>query len=88
MTADRFSSSFPYQKKARFKFLLAGERAVDIVRVAAIAMSGGLRVEDMARILLSFPTYTGILGRAAYRAAEQLGLETRAGGQPEDAFQR
>ncbi len=35
------------------------------------------RVDDLARVPLSFPTYAGILGRAAYHAAEQLDLEVR-----------
>ena len=54
---------------------VVGERAVEIVQVAAIAMSSELRVEELARFPLSFPTYTGILARAAYRAAEQLGAQ-------------
>ena len=57
---------------------VVGDRAVEIVQVVAIAMSGGLRVEELARVPLSFPTYTGILARAAYRAADQLGLATRS----------
>ena len=56
---------------------VVGERAVEIVQVVAIAMSSGLAVDDLVRIPLSFPTYTGILVRAAYRAVEQLGVETR-----------
>ena len=56
---------------------VVGERAVEIVQIVAIAMSSGLRVDDMVRIPLSFPTYTGILVRAAYRALEQLGVEAR-----------
>ena len=48
---------------------VVGERAVEIVQVVAIAMAAGLRVDDIARIPLSFPTYTGIVARAAYRAA-------------------
>jgi dihydrolipoamide dehydrogenase len=51
---------------------VVGERAVEIVQVVAIAMAGGLRVDDIARIPLSFPTYTGIVARAAYRAANQI----------------
>ena len=56
---------------------VVGERAVEIVQIVAIAMSSGMRVDDMVRIPLSFPTYTGILVRAAYRALEQLGVEAR-----------
>src|SRR5262249_3556129 len=56
---------------------VVGERAVEIVQIVAIAMSSGLPVDELVRIPLSFPTYTGILVRAAYRAVEQLGLHTR-----------
>ncbi|MGH2610452.1 MAG: hypothetical protein ACRDHF_15335 [Tepidiformaceae bacterium] len=31
----------------------------------------GMRVDELAQVPLSFPTYVGILGRAAYRAARQ-----------------
>jgi pyruvate/2-oxoglutarate dehydrogenase complex dihydrolipoamide dehydrogenase (E3) component len=51
---------------------VVGERAVEIVQVMAIAIAGKLRVNDLAEMPLSFPTYTGILGRVAYRAARQL----------------
>lgn len=54
---------------------MVGERAVEIVQVVAIATAAGRRVDDLARVPLSFPTYAGILGRAAYRAARQLNLE-------------
>jgi len=54
---------------------VVGERAVEIVQVAAIAMAARMRVDDLARIPFSFPTYAGILGRAASRAAKQLNLE-------------
>ena len=51
-----------------------GERAVDIVEVAAIAIAAGMRVDDLAQIPLAYPTYGGILARAAVMAAGQLGL--------------
>jgi len=51
---------------------VVGERAVEIVQVVAIAIAAGLRVDNMAKVPLSFPTYAGILGRAAYRAAQQI----------------
>jgi pyruvate/2-oxoglutarate dehydrogenase complex dihydrolipoamide dehydrogenase (E3) component len=57
---------------------VVGERAVEIVQVVAIAVAAGLRVDDLSKIPLSFPTYTGILMRAAYRAAEQ--IHRRVGG--------
>jgi pyruvate/2-oxoglutarate dehydrogenase complex dihydrolipoamide dehydrogenase (E3) component len=51
---------------------VVGERAVEIVQVVAIAIAAGLGVEAVAQFPLSFPTYAGIIGRAAYRAAGQL----------------
>ena len=54
---------------------VVGERAVKIVQAAAIAMAARMRVDDLARVPLSLPTYAAILGRAAYRAAEQLNLD-------------
>ena len=56
---------------------VVGERAVEIAQVVAIAMAGGLRVDKMAKVPLSFPTYAGILARAAYRAAQQIYPEFR-----------
>ena len=35
-------------------------------------MTGELRVDQLAQIPLSFPTYAGILARTAYRAAKQI----------------
>jgi dihydrolipoamide dehydrogenase len=52
-----------------------GERAVEITQVAAIAIAAGMRVDDLARVPLSFPTYAGILARLAASAARQLNLE-------------
>jgi dihydrolipoamide dehydrogenase len=55
---------------------VVGERAVDIVQVAAIAIAADMRVDDLARVPLSFPTYAGILVNAAADAARQLNLDT------------
>src|SRR5262249_50461403 len=55
---------------------VVGERAVEIVQTVAIAMAGGMSVLDLARVPLSFPTYAGIVGRAAYRAARSINLPT------------
>jgi hypothetical protein len=41
-------------------------------------MAGELHVDALVRVPLSFPTYTGILMRAAYRALEALGIERGA----------
>ena len=54
---------------------VVGERAVEIAQVAAIAMAARMRVDDLARIPLSFPTYTDILALAAANAARQLNLD-------------
>jgi len=54
---------------------VVGERAVEISQVAAIAMSAGMRVDELARVPLSFPTYAGMLGRVAASAARQLNLK-------------
>ena len=51
-----------------------GERAVDIVEVAAIVIAAGMRVDDLARIPLSYPTYAGVLVNVAVKAAHELGL--------------
>ena len=53
---------------------VVGERAVEITQVAAIAIAGGIRVDQLAQVPLSFPTYTGILGRVAASAARHLNL--------------
>jgi len=53
---------------------VVGERAVELVQVAAVAVAAAMPVEQFARIPLSFPTYTNVLGRAALDAARQLGV--------------
>ena len=54
---------------------VVGERAVDIVQVAAIIIDAGMRVDELARVPLSFPTYAGILVNGAASAARQLNLK-------------
>jgi pyruvate/2-oxoglutarate dehydrogenase complex dihydrolipoamide dehydrogenase (E3) component len=56
---------------------VVGERAVEITQVAAIAIAARMRVDDLARIPLSFPTYAGILARVAASAARELNLKVR-----------
>ena len=59
--------------------LHAGELGARTALVARDAFGGMAandgRVEDLARIPLSFPTYTGILGRAAFKAIRQIDPE-------------
>jgi dihydrolipoamide dehydrogenase len=52
---------------------IVGERAVDVIQIVAVAITGGMSVDELARIPFSFPTYAGVIGRAAYRAARELG---------------
>ena len=52
---------------------IVGERAVELVQLAAVAMAGDMKAEEFALVPFSFPTYANVLGRAAIRAARQLG---------------
>lgn len=54
---------------------VVGDRAVDIVQVLSVALSAGMRrVDDIARLAVSFPTYAEILIHTAVAASQQLGL--------------
>ena len=53
-----------------------------LIQVAAVAIAGAMQVEHFARIPLSFPTYTNVLGRAALDAARQLGVSDFLGSRP------
>ena len=57
--------------RATYKILgchVVGDRAVEISQAAAIAIASGMRVDALAHLPLSFPTYAGTLGRAAAMA--------------------
>jgi len=56
---------------------IVGERAVEIVQMASIAMVGRVPIDELARIPLSLPTYTGVLLRAVNRATAELAHEPR-----------
>jgi len=51
---------------------VVGERAVDLAQVAAVAISAGMKIQELAQIPLSFPTYAGVIGRAAAIATRNL----------------
>jgi pyruvate/2-oxoglutarate dehydrogenase complex dihydrolipoamide dehydrogenase (E3) component len=51
---------------------IVGERAVELAQVAATAMAANMRVEQLALVPFSFPTYASALGRAAIGAAIEL----------------
>jgi dihydrolipoamide dehydrogenase len=53
---------------------VVGERAVEITQVAAVCMAAHMRVDDLAQVPFSFPTYAGVLGRAAAMATRSLNL--------------
>jgi pyruvate/2-oxoglutarate dehydrogenase complex dihydrolipoamide dehydrogenase (E3) component len=53
---------------------VVGERAVELTQVAAVAMAGRMRVDDLAQVPLSFPTYAGVLGRVAAQATHRLNI--------------
>lgn len=57
---------------------LVGERAVEVAQIAAIAIAADMKVDDFARIQLSFPTYAGILARATASAAHRLNRTAEA----------
>jgi pyruvate/2-oxoglutarate dehydrogenase complex dihydrolipoamide dehydrogenase (E3) component len=66
---------------------VVGERAVEITQVAAIAMAAGMRVDELARVPLSFPTYTGIFGRVVASATRQLNQKVSSQANEGEDFQ-
>src|SRR6266576_2989254 len=57
---------------------VVGERAVEIAQIAAIAIAASMRVDELAHVPLSFPTYAGILWRVAASATRKLSLKERS----------
>jgi dihydrolipoamide dehydrogenase len=51
---------------------IVGERAVELAQLAATAMAAEMRVDQLALVPFSFPTYANALGRAAAVAAVEL----------------
>ena len=54
---------------------VVGERAVEITQIAAVCMAARMPVGNLAEVPLSFPTYAGVLGRAAAQASHSLNLK-------------
>jgi dihydrolipoamide dehydrogenase len=52
---------------------VVGERAVETIQMAAVAMAGGVTADALDHLALSFPTYVESFGRAAHLAVRQLG---------------
>lgn len=66
---------------------VVGERAVEIAQVAAIAIAANMKVDDLARVPLSFPTYAAILARVAASVTHELNLEVNwHGNQDQNSF--
>ena len=55
---------------------IVGERAVELAQLAAIVMAAGMKVEQLALVPFSFPTYANAMGRAAVKATRNLNLHT------------
>ena len=53
---------------------VVGERAVETAQLAAITIAAEMRVDDLARVAVSFPPYAEALVHAAVRAAAELRL--------------
>ncbi len=51
---------------------IVGERAGELAQLAAVAMAAGMKVEQLALVPFSFPTYANAIGRAALKAARNL----------------
>lgn len=54
---------------------IVGERAGEIVQVAALAIATKMRVDELAHVPLAFPTYSGNIAYAAADAARRLELD-------------
>jgi pyruvate/2-oxoglutarate dehydrogenase complex dihydrolipoamide dehydrogenase (E3) component len=53
---------------------VVGQRVADIVQMVAFVIAGGMEVDQLARVAVSFPTSAEILVRAAVLAASELNL--------------
>jgi pyruvate/2-oxoglutarate dehydrogenase complex dihydrolipoamide dehydrogenase (E3) component len=54
---------------------VVGEQAVEVVQLAAAAMGGQMRVEQLADLELAYPTFTAIIELAAQELVRQMGAE-------------
>ncbi len=52
---------------------VVGEQAVEVIQMVAAGMAAGMRVEQLAELEISYPTYTAILGLAARKLVAELG---------------
>jgi leucyl aminopeptidase (aminopeptidase T) len=54
--------------------MTSGLPTMETVQLAAVAIAAGMRVDELARVAVSFPTYAEVLVHAAVRAAAELQL--------------
>jgi dihydrolipoamide dehydrogenase len=52
---------------------VVGEQALEVVHLVAAGMAADMRVEQLARLELAYPTYIAIIGLAARRVVHDLG---------------
>ena len=53
---------------------VAGEQALEIVHLVAAGMASDMWIEQLAELEIAYPTYTAIVGLAARRIVEELGV--------------
>jgi dihydrolipoamide dehydrogenase len=53
---------------------VVGEQAVEVVQLASAGMAANIHLRQMAELELAYPTFTAIIGLAARRLVNQLGL--------------
>ncbi len=53
---------------------IVGEQAVEILHLIAASMASGMRIEQLARLELAYPTFTAIVGIAARQITRELGM--------------
>jgi pyruvate/2-oxoglutarate dehydrogenase complex dihydrolipoamide dehydrogenase (E3) component len=51
-----------------------GEYSAEVIQVAAACMAANMRVEQLAELQFSFPTFTEALGMAAQKLVRELGV--------------
>lgn len=66
---------------------IVGERAVEIAQLAAVVMAGGMTVDALARLPLSYPTYGAVIGRVAAKVARELGGPSTPGAGLAESYQ-
>ena len=52
---------------------------MEVIQIVADGMSAGMRVEQLARLELAYPTFTAIVGLAARRILGEIGTSTSTG---------